>query len=264
MSYMVQDFVWGIDDLDPSSKFVLLAIASAADNNGVCWPSASFIQKQTGLNIKTVRATLKKLELAGYLIRDKRPGGSDMLTIRTVYPKTGIPETGYTQNREYPKHATKTTKTGYTQNREYPKTDVDPALNRVDTLPKLGHRISKEYVNESVNKEKEEKEKAIAQKRGTQFSLEAIPDDWAKVAEELAPDIDPQKAFDDFADYWRGIPGEKGRKKDWMATWRNSLRNIPEWKRKNLLKANAQDSGKKYREPWDEPGYYGDPERDWL
>ena len=49
-----------------------------------------------------------------------------------------------------------------------------------------------------------------------------------------------------------------------MATWRNSLRNIPEWKRKNLLKANAQDTGKKYREPWDEPGYYGDPERDWL
>lgn len=155
---------------------------------------------------------------------------------------------------------------------------LEPNLEPSDLFsvePRAYQRTKNKEQISTTKKEKVEKEKAAknadpdvnlgaAQKRGTQFSLEALPDDWAKVAEELAPDIDPQKAFDDFADYWRGIPGEKGRKKDWMATWRNSLRNIPEWKRKNLLKANAQDSGKKYREPWDEPGYYGDPERDWL
>jgi hypothetical protein len=27
-----------------------------------------------------------------------------------------------------------------------------------------------------------------------------------------------------FCDYWRGIPGAKGRKLDWVATWRNWMR----------------------------------------
>lgn len=30
---------------------------------------------------------------------------------------------------------------------------------------------------------------------------------------------------DNFVDYWRGVPGQKGRKLDWMATWRNAMRN---------------------------------------
>lgn len=79
--------------------------------------------------------------------------------------------------------------------------------------------------------------------RGTSFNLETIPEDWKNVAEELDPDLDPEKLFEEFADYWRAVPGERGRKKDWLATFRNHIRNLPDWKRKNFRKTNS------YREP---------------
>ena len=79
--------------------------------------------------------------------------------------------------------------------------------------------------------------------RGTSFTLKTIPEDWIEVSQKLAPDLDPQKLFEEFADYWKAVPGERGRKKDWLATFRNHIRNLPEWKRKNFLKTNG------YREP---------------
>lgn len=122
MSYKFQDSVWGIVDvLDPSAKFVLMAIAFRANDDGECWPSATDIQKITGLNVKTVRRCLASLESLGYLIRTRRDGKTDILKI--VDP---------------------------TLNRAYPKTDYNPTLNRADTLPKLGYRTNKEQVIEQV------------------------------------------------------------------------------------------------------------------
>ena len=57
-----------------------------------------------------------------------------------------------------------------------------------------------------------------------------IPDDFPDV-EALAfcrserPDLDPQRVRDKFRDYWLGVPGAKGRKADWPATWRNFVRS---------------------------------------
>lgn len=79
--------------------------------------------------------------------------------------------------------------------------------------------------------------------RGTSFTLETLPDDWKDAVEKLAPDLDAEKLFDEFSDYWKAVPGEKGRKKDWLATFRNHIRNLPDWKRKNFRKTNS------YREP---------------
>jgi hypothetical protein len=36
--------------------------------------------------------------------------------------------------------------------------------------------------------------------------------------------LDPERVFDTFVDYWRSVPGAKGRKVDWAATWRNWCR----------------------------------------
>lgn len=37
---------------------------------------------------------------------------------------------------------------------------------------------------------------------------------------------DPESVIDEFRDYWRGMPGQRGRKTDWDATFRNRLREI--------------------------------------
>ena len=56
-----------------------------------------------------------------------------------------------------------------------------------------------------------------------------LPEDWtpspttiASVASEH--DVDALACVDEFRDYWRGVPGAKGRKADWDATFRNRVR----------------------------------------
>lgn len=53
--------------------------------------------------------------------------------------------------------------------------------------------------------------------------------DW--VAETL-PGLNPVTETERFCDYWRGVPGAKGRKLDWPATWRNWMRKAAEYQRR--------------------------------
>lgn len=45
--------------------------------------------------------------------------------------------------------------------------------------------------------------------------------EWAK---SETPDVDVTAATAEFVDYWRAVPGQKGCKIDWIATWRNRMR----------------------------------------
>lgn len=247
MSYKQQDLVWGFMTLSANEKFVLLTLAYRSDESGSCWPSAVDIANLTGLNVKTVRKCLRTLESKGFLLRENRSGKSSVFQIQSVDEPT--------QNRTDALPKNGTTKNGNTQKRVYQNLDQGSTQNRTDTLPKFGSRTSQEQVIEQVNTKKESSKEKV-NPRGNSFSLKEIPAEWIDAAEKIDPEIDPQKAFADFADYWRAIPGEKGRKKDWLATWRNSIRNIPDWKRKKLLKNNRTQSPS--ADPWDDPNYYGE------
>lgn len=65
-----------------------------------------------------------------------------------------------------------------------------------------------------------------AEARGTR-----LPEDWHPSEEETAfckaerPDLRPSEVAQRFYDYWIAIPGAKGRKLDWTATWRQWVRN---------------------------------------
>jgi hypothetical protein len=39
------------------------------------------------------------------------------------------------------------------------------------------------------------------------------------------PDLDVKITSDSFRDFWIGVPGVKGKKLDWAATWRNWVRS---------------------------------------
>jgi hypothetical protein len=51
--------------------------------------------------------------------------------------------------------------------------------------------------------------------------------EWAK---EHAPRVDLDKTLAEFHDYWKGVPGARGRKLDWPATFRNRVRELAERK----------------------------------
>lgn len=58
-----------------------------------------------------------------------------------------------------------------------------------------------------------------------------LPANWSPGQDEIdfckaeRPDLNPRAVADQFRDYWVAQPGAKGRKTDWMATWRNWVRN---------------------------------------
>lgn len=51
-----------------------------------------------------------------------------------------------------------------------------------------------------------------------------LPDDWRAWADAARPELDPDKVAAKFRDYWAGKSGKDGRKADWLATWRNWVR----------------------------------------
>ena len=57
-----------------------------------------------------------------------------------------------------------------------------------------------------------------------------LPTDWkpnadlAEWSKAERPDLDLRKVFAEFKDYWSSIPGSKGVRLDWDATWRNWIR----------------------------------------
>lgn len=70
--------------------------------------------------------------------------------------------------------------------------------------------------------------KRPASEQGTRipedFTLTQDMRDWGR---EHCPRIaEPEKATDEFVDYWRGVPGARGKKLNWTATWRNRMREL--------------------------------------
>lgn len=89
--------------------------------------------------------------------------------------------------------------------------------------PSCGAREEKR--REDTSSLRSEVETASPQ-RGSRLPTDwALPDDWAAWAKQTRPDLNPNETAQRFADYWHGIAGAKGRKADWLATWRNWVRN---------------------------------------
>ena len=67
------NWVWSLR-LRPSVKFVLLALADAADDSGICWPSIPTIAKKTCLDVRSVQRILSKVTKDGLLNIERRYG----------------------------------------------------------------------------------------------------------------------------------------------------------------------------------------------
>ena len=75
--------------------------------------------------------------------------------------------------------------------------------------------------NHSID-ESPTKQRTKGSRLSTDFEL---PDSWTEFCQTERPDLNPQKVFDSFKDYWVAKAGAAGVKLDWQATWRNWVRN---------------------------------------
>jgi uncharacterized protein YdaU (DUF1376 family) len=78
------------------------------------------------------------------------------------------------------------------------------------------------------HKPKEKTQRGSRLANDFQFPLE-----WETFCKQTRPDLNPEKTFDQFKDYW--VSSLKGTKLDWFATWRNWVRST------NAPKTNPAD-----------------------
>jgi uncharacterized protein YdaU (DUF1376 family) len=154
-------------------------------------------------------------------------------------------------------------KKGYTHKRiEVEIKDYQEQVEKNKNNGKLGGRPKKTQVvidglpNESQNNPNQEpvtiNHKPIKEnKRGSRLAQDLFfPKEWCDFLVEQRPELNAQKTFDQFKDYWIAQAGQKGVKLDWFATWRNWVRST------NAPKTNPYDVGRLTVAPSNEP----DPE----
>jgi len=55
-------------------------------------------------------------------------------------------------------------------------------------------------------------------------ATQPLAPEWADFCEKERPDLDAWATYQKFRDYWTAKPGKAGTKLDWLATWRNWVR----------------------------------------
>lgn len=88
--------------------------------------------------------------------------------------------------------------------------------------------LDKAQKPEARNQNVKEEAKASSQKkRGTRLPADwQLPREWGEWAlSEQWPESVIRAEADKFRDYWHSVAGQKGVKLDWLATWRNWMRN---------------------------------------
>ena len=58
--------------LSPTPKLILMALADAANDDGVCWPSVSTVAAKCCVSVRTVRRVMQKLVDRGLLLSEQR------------------------------------------------------------------------------------------------------------------------------------------------------------------------------------------------
>ncbi len=92
MSRAANDWAWSLDVKPASLKLLLLAMADRADEEHCCFPSIERMEKDTGLNRKTILGGIKKLVEAGVLkdTGDRRGRTQRVIVYKLIGVDSGI------------------------------------------------------------------------------------------------------------------------------------------------------------------------------
>jgi uncharacterized protein YdaU (DUF1376 family) len=120
----------------------------------------------------------------------------------------------------------------------------EPNINSSSSSPSPSPVNPKEKNHYVVPKEPASPKNGSAATHGSRFTLESIPEAWADWCfHVLTPAWDRQRAeavFAKFADYWKEVPGSRGRKVDWIGTWRNWCRKEVEEEAKAVARNGSR------------------------
>lgn len=206
---------WVFDaELSTAGKLVYAALLRYRDGEGTCYPSHRRLAVMTSTSTRTVQRALTELRDAGHVAweaRETEAGGptSNLYTLADPYATVADPPVMMADPLGQPD-------VGAAPEGPTPYATVADEVDLLELdLPNETRRTSA-------------RERAPAT-RGTRVPdpFEITPE-MAEWARQHVPSLDYQAVTEKFVDYWRAVPGAKGVKLDWTATWRNWLRTDAE------------------------------------
>jgi uncharacterized protein YdaU (DUF1376 family) len=109
------------------------------------------------------------------------------------------------------------------------KAEVNQINGKKGGRPKKTQSVSKQNPDITLTKNQEPltNNHIIGAKapKAQRLKLEELPKEWADFCKQERPDLKPDAIWNQFKDYWIAKPGKDGCKLDWLATWRNWVRN---------------------------------------
>ena len=262
MSYAAERWARSQTVGNSTAKAVLRELAFYHNGQtGLCCPLVSKIARV--LEVKkadTITAAIKRLEEGGFISREFIRDPETGQILRTEYALIGFvasewvssknqdtspedqdtsPENRGTVPQKKGRGSPEKRGEGSPENQDVTgnrNREIEQGSRTSNSLPAQAPWETDHLTNDG---KKVEKPKRQATDKGSRLSITELPDDWKAFAEQEEPDLDPQRLFENFRDYWSGLSGAKAIKKDWTATWRNFVRsfhNAEDWKRRPMLK----------------------------
>jgi hypothetical protein len=186
--------------------------AAGAKPNGKCTKSTATLAKETGMGAGTVSRAKTELEKKRLEL-----GGKSLIKTKEVSnPRGGKPYQEITITDIWKVNILHfASSTVEVDEADQVPVEVEPSSRPTSTV-----EINKNYKQElNTNKN--------IQQRGTRlpddFTLSESMREWGKT---YAAHVNLDNALLEFIDYWRGVPGSRGTKLDWAATWRNRMREL--------------------------------------
>ncbi len=203
MSNRALNWAWDCQ-LKAGKKILLLALADMADENDSCFPGQRRLAEMTGCSEDTVMRGLRELEALGLLTRQRRTVTGGFRTSDRFMLHVGAQPNS--QSEPNPQIAGTAERASLTRNLRQPNPQIAGAK-----------------VNHPVNPKKETPNGVS--KKGTRLPAGWLPSDaTVETIRQERPGLDLDIEHKNFADYWASVPGQRGLKLDWDATWRYWMR----------------------------------------
>lgn len=212
MSLKAMTCAFALRGVSASEKLLLIALANYADENMRCYPSHKRLAADTCLTDRTIRALLAGLEGRGLISRKERvrqdgSRSSDIVTLHfeddATTPNDDAEISGGTEM-------------------------VSGGVRK--SVPGGTEMVSALTTFEPVTEPRKEAEASFKppSDRGLRIGEGWTPKANYSISDYGLSDLEHADELSKFRDYWRAVPGAKGRKTDWDATWRNWMRRASE------------------------------------
>lgn len=201
-------------------------VLSLKDRNGIVDVTPDYLSRVTGLELEAVVSCMARFCEPDPYSRSGSEEGRRLVLIDPERRNWGwrVVNSGlYRERARLQARDEARTESGADSARKRAEREVSPEVPRT---PPLSHEVPlSDAETESVRKEQHRKRGA--ETRGSRIPLPfAISEEMRSWARAETPGVNVDSATSEFVDYWRGVSGIKGYKLDWVATWRNRMREV--------------------------------------